>query len=192
MYMEGTRFVSNYLQKRTEKPRRRQSRIGRTRRSWCRREGKPVAKLWYFAGLVITWESGSIFCSKGIIWFCLPRPFDVQENDDKSLHKFVHDYFEHFWKDNCLNCSFDDHKKILRRKQVSHLTDFLRYFIVPSERKFGKSIKRLPCATKLAEEGVEFRKVNVEAGTESYKRDKAKASSARQNDTREEQSKLKS
>ena len=32
----------------------------------------------------------------------------------------------------------------------------------------------------------------VEAGTESYKRDKAKASSARQNDTREEQSKLKS
>ena len=33
---------------------------------------------------------------------------------------------------------------------------------------------------------------SVEAGTESYKRDKAKASSARQNDTREEQSKLKS
>ena len=32
----------------------------------------------------------------------------------------------------------------------------------------------------------------VEARTESYKRDKAKASSARQNDTREEQSKLKS
>ena len=55
---------------------------------------------------------------------------NVQENEDKSFHKFVHDYFEHFWKDYGLNCSFDDHKKILRRKQVRHLTDFLRYFIV--------------------------------------------------------------
>ena len=36
-----------------------------------------------------------------------------------------------------------------------------------------------------------FTKKIVEAGTESHKRDKAKASSARQNDTREEQSKLK-
>ena len=38
----------------------------------------------------------------------------------------------------------------------------------------------------------EVRTKYVEARTESYKRDKAKASSARQNDTREEQSKLKS
>ena len=39
---------------------------------------------------------------------------------------------------------------------------------------------------------IKFQTKCVEAGTESYKRDKAKASSARQNDTREEQSKLKS
>nr|POE91542.1 hypothetical protein CFP56_23734 [Quercus suber] len=84
---------------------------------------------------------------------------NVQENEDKSFHKFVRDYFKHFWKDFGLNCSFNDYQNILEGKQVRHLTDFLRYFLLPPKWKFGKSIKRLPCATKLAEAGVEFKKV---------------------------------
>uniref|UniRef100_A0A7N2LFC0 Uncharacterized protein n=1 Tax=Quercus lobata TaxID=97700 RepID=A0A7N2LFC0_QUELO len=84
---------------------------------------------------------------------------NVQENEDKSFHKFVVDYFKHFCEDTGLNCSFDDYQKILEGKQVRHLTDFLRYFLLPQKWKFGKGIERLPCATKLAEAGVEFRKV---------------------------------
>uniref|UniRef100_A0A7N2LF88 Uncharacterized protein n=1 Tax=Quercus lobata TaxID=97700 RepID=A0A7N2LF88_QUELO len=83
---------------------------------------------------------------------------NVQENEDKSFHKFVVDYFKQFFEDTGLNCSFDDYQKILEGKQVRHLTDFLRYFLLPQKWKFGKDIKRLPCATKLAEAGVEFRK----------------------------------
>ncbi|KAL4599803.1 hypothetical protein ACB092_11G153000 [Castanea dentata] len=37
--------------------------------------------------------------------------------------------------------------------------DFPRHFLLPPKWKFGKSIKRLPCATKLAEAKVEFREV---------------------------------
>ena len=84
---------------------------------------------------------------------------NVQENEDKSFHKFVVDYFKQFFEDTGLNCSFDDYQKILEGKQVGHLADFLRYFLLPPKWKFGKGIKRLPCATKLVEAGVEFRKV---------------------------------
>ncbi len=77
------------------------------------------------------------------------------KDEDKSfLHLVIH-YFLYFWQDSGLCC-----KKILSdkdKKQVRHFTDLLRYFLLPSERKCGKSIKRLPCATKLAEAGVEFR-----------------------------------
>ena len=82
-------------------------------------------------------------------------------DEDKSFHKLVLDYFLHFWEDFGLNCSFDDYKKILpgEEKQVGHFIDFLRYLLLPCNRTCGKSIKRLPCATKLAEAGVEFREV---------------------------------
>ncbi|XP_030961808.1 putative UPF0481 protein At3g02645 [Quercus lobata] len=80
---------------------------------------------------------------------------------DKSFHKLVLDYFLHFWEDFGLNCSFDDDEKIFpgKEKQVGHFIDFLRYLLLPCNRKCGESIKRLRCATKLAEAGVEFREV---------------------------------
>nr|XP_023904303.1 uncharacterized protein LOC112016045 [Quercus suber]POE45504.1 hypothetical protein CFP56_26698 [Quercus suber] len=86
------------------------------------------------------------------------------KDEDKSFHKLVLDYFLHFCEDFGLNRSSDDDcKKMLpgKDKQIGHFIDFLRYLLLPCEcaPKCEKSIKHLPCATKLAEAGVEFREV---------------------------------
>ena len=79
---------------------------------------------------------------------------------DNSFIKLVRDFFFHFWQETGLICS-SDYKEILPEevKKIRHFTDFLRYFLLPKEQKCGQSIDRVPCATKLAEAGVEFRGV---------------------------------
>uniref|UniRef100_A0A2N9GC26 Uncharacterized protein n=1 Tax=Fagus sylvatica TaxID=28930 RepID=A0A2N9GC26_FAGSY len=77
---------------------------------------------------------------------------------DNSFVKLVIDFFLHFWKETGLICSSDYKEKLPDEvKKIRHFTDFLRYFLLPKEQKCGQSIKRVPCATKLAEAGVEFR-----------------------------------
>ncbi|KAM4081781.1 hypothetical protein ACJW30_11G118200 [Castanea mollissima] len=85
--------------------------------------------------------------------FIIEHLLRTKENSRRSSPSNGTTYFE------CLNCSFDDYQKILEGKQVRHLADFPRHFLLPPKWKFGKSIKRLPCATKLAEAKVEFREV---------------------------------
>ena len=81
------------------------------------------------------------------------------EDPKVEFREFVFDYFIHFCKDYSFKFH-SDYKEILKEnKKVKHFTDFLRSLLVPREPKRGKSIKRLPCATKLAEAGVEFREV---------------------------------
>jgi hypothetical protein len=84
-----------------------------------------------------------------------------RKDEDNSFLNLVIHYFLYHWKDSGLSCS-SDYKKILSdKKEVRHFNDLLRYFLLPPDQKLkrGKSIKRLPCATKLAEAGVEFREV---------------------------------
>ncbi|XP_050282438.1 putative UPF0481 protein At3g02645 [Quercus robur] len=84
-------------------------------------------------------------------------------DEDKPFHKLVLDYFLHFWEDFGLNSPSYNCNKMLpvKDKQIRHFIDFLRYLLLPCEYALecGKSIKRLPCAKKLAEAGVEFREV---------------------------------
>ncbi|KAL4599798.1 hypothetical protein ACB092_11G152600 [Castanea dentata] len=49
-------------------------------------------------------------------------------------------------------------------KKVKHLTDFQRCFLLPQNRKCGRSFERVPCATKLSEAGVEFKVSKSENG----------------------------
>ena len=84
--------------------------------------------------------------------------FMYPQNEDYSFRRHVHEYFFHFWKSSGF-VRHSDYEKIFsgRNKDVRHFTDFLRYLLLPQNLKFGSSFKRVPCATKLSEAGVEFK-----------------------------------
>ncbi|XP_075645571.1 UPF0481 protein At3g47200-like [Castanea sativa] len=91
--------------------------------------------------------------------------FMYQQNEDNSFLKLVHACFFHFWESSGL-VRYSDYVKIFsgKKKKVKHLTDFLRYFLLPQNLKCGRSFERVPCATKLSEAGVEFKVSKSENG----------------------------
>ena len=108
--------------------------------------------------LILLENQVPFFVLEGLYEFAYSDLFIYPQNQDNSFRRHVHEYFFHFWESSGFVLE-SDYEKIFfgKKKEVKHFTDFLRYFLHPQNLKRGKTFKRVPCATKLSEAGVQFK-----------------------------------
>jgi hypothetical protein len=109
-----------------------------------------------------------ILLENQVPFFVLEELYDYAYRDpccsheDHSFAKLVRDSFFPLLEDSGLICSSDYEQILPGKKEVRRITDFLIYFVILPHKKraIAERIKLFPCATKLAESGVEFREGN--------------------------------